>query len=64
MQEKPFRREIQGEKQRLREEIAAQVDEFLRQGGEIDVLTQIPQVRMRVTGDSWHNQFDTPLNVL
>lgn len=46
------------EKQRVRAEIASQIEEFLRRGGRIDVLEKNSQHRPASVGSIWHNNDD------
>ena len=46
------------EKERMRAEIDSQVEEFLKRGGKIDVLTHSEQVSVTNIGSVWHQQDD------
>ncbi len=43
------------EKQRVRAEIASQIEEFLRNGGRIEVLEKNSDKSPRSIGNVWHN---------
>jgi hypothetical protein len=43
------------EKQRVRAEIASQIEDFLRRGGRIEVLTKESQDRPNSVGSIWHS---------
>ena len=45
----------------MRQEIEAQVSEFLRRGGEIDVVSTESTSDVRLIGDTWHAQVETPV---
>lgn len=48
-------------KERVRAQIEAQVQEFLRGGGRIDVVSTPSKVEYSAIGDVWHNLLDFPL---
>jgi len=50
------------EKARLRAEIEAQVREYLRRGGEIDVLHTRQRAESNIIGGVWHSQLEEPLS--
>jgi len=52
-------RENPGEKTRIREEIDAQVREFLQRGGKIDILATNPRLQGNSVGSVWHME-DVP----
>lgn len=47
------------EKNRIRDEIDAQIREYLQRGGKIDVLTGNQDSRRRAVGCVWHGPEDT-----
>ncbi|TXS92802.1 hypothetical protein FV139_12585 [Parahaliea maris] len=48
-----------GEKQRMRDQIRQQVEEFLHKGGRIDVMDRTPPRRQAgERGSVWHGQDD------
>ncbi len=46
------------EKQRVRAEIASQVEEFLRRGGRIDVVEQNNKGGQNAIGNVWHSHHE------
>lgn len=46
------------EKERMRAEIDRQVEEFLKRGGKIDVLTHSERDNVTNVGSVWHQQDD------
>ncbi|AQA17544.1 hypothetical protein BST95_04160 [Halioglobus japonicus] len=48
------------EKTRIRDEIDAQIAEYLKAGGEIDVLSDTPNRGKSPMGSVWHNGDDLP----
>ncbi|WP_116364361.1 hypothetical protein [Parahaliea mediterranea] len=47
-----------GEKQRIRDQIRQQVEEFLHRGGRIDVMDGKPRLQAVRRGPVWHGQDD------
>ena len=47
---------VECEKNRIRDEIDAQIRDFLKHGGKIDVLSTNPYGQRPVVGTAWHNQ--------
>jgi len=45
----------------VRAQIELQVQEYLRRGGRIDVLSARSHAGCRVMGDVWHGPLDIPL---
>jgi len=50
------------EKNRVRDEIAAQIRDFLQRGGKIDVLTNGQGDKRNTIGSAWHSEEFADLN--
>ena len=47
-------------KDRIRDEISAQIEEFLRRGGQIDILHPGSERVKLFAGANWQDRFDMP----